>query len=103
MQSWPGRDLRRSEVHPGEQPCERGPGKEPLERRKVLAHAGDHRGVEGRAALRHLLVKDVLADHDARAAVLELVAHLVARGDRAYAWDRGAALERGEVGDHELR
>src|SRR5438034_152478 len=39
----------------------------------------------------------------ARAAVLELVADLVARIERADAGDGGAALEGGEVRDHELR
>ena len=74
-----------------------------LERRQVLVDVGHHHEIQLRARLRHLLVQDVLADDRARAAVLELVAHLVAGVDRADRRHGGAALERGEVRDDELR
>ncbi len=76
---------------------------QPLESRQILTDVGDHREIQLDAGLRDLLVEDVLADGDARAAVLDLVAHLVAGVDRADRRDGGAALQRREIGDDELR
>ena len=79
------------------------PREQTFERRQVLADVRHYEQIDGDPRFRDLLVEDILADHGSGAAVLELVAHLVAGVDRADRRDRGAALQRREIGDDELR
>jgi hypothetical protein len=79
------------------------PREQAFERRQVLADVRHYEQVDDDTRFRDLLVEGILADHGSGAAVLELVAHLVAGVDRADRRDRGAALQRREIGDDELR
>ena len=103
---WLGRMALQQRLQPV-QPGRRGHfglfAEQALQRRQVFVDARQHREVELGARLLDFLVQDVLADDGARPAVLELVAHFVTGVDGADRRHHRAALQRGEVGDDELR
>lgn len=76
---------------------------QPFHGRQIVRHRGDDDMLEPGTAPRHFLVENVLADDDAGAAVVDLLAELRAGVDRAHRRDDAAEAQHREVADHELR
>ena len=96
-------NVRRAYLDVAEDLAEKSLAQKFLQPRQVFAHVGDDDVVQRRAGFLHLVEQNVLANHHARAAVLQLELDFVAGIDRTDRGDGAAEFEHRKICDDELR